>query len=429
MDEVTQHVAQAAERARAAAPGLAAADDERLDAALGAIAAGLEAAGDELVATSVEEVAAAEGRLSPAVIDRLRLDDARLAGMVDQVRALAELPPAQRTGARMEVDGGFELEERRIPVGVIGANYEARVNVTLDIATQLVKSRNAGVLRTGAAALRTASLLMDRVVAPALEQTELPGDAIQLVRTPDRAAAHALVSLPALIPLVILRGSGPTTADLAATAARHGVRTLAHAEGGGVLYVDPSAEPDFALDLIERSLDRLGVCNRLNLLLVERSLWESFTPRAVELLERLSITPSLPPHDHPIGYEWANDDERSATVTLAPVDGPRAAAELANAETSGLAAAIAARSQAAADEFLSAYRGTGGFWNAPTRLLDGFKLLHAPETGINIDPLPGPRGPVTYRDLYLRQFVVAPERVASDSTDVSVADPPVESAL
>jgi glutamate-5-semialdehyde dehydrogenase len=429
MDEVTRHVAETAERAGAAAPGLAAADDARLDAALVAIADGLERAGDELVAVSREEVAAAEGKLSPAVIDRLRLDGDRLAGMVDQVRALAELPPAPRVGARTELDGGLELEERRIPVGVIGANYEARVNVTLDIATQLVKSRNAGVLRTGAAALRTASLLMDRVVAPALEGAGLPGEAIQLVRMPDREAAHALVSLPRLIPLVILRGSGPTTADLAATASRHGVRTLAHAEGGGVMYVDPSADEEFALDLIERSLDRLGVCNRLNLLLVHDSLWESFTPRATELLERLSVKPSLPPHEHAIGYEWANDDERSATVTVAPIAGPTAAAELANAETSGLAAAIVARSSDAAEEFLGAYRGTGGFWNAPTRLLDGFKLLHAPETGINIDPVPGPRGPVTYRDLHLRQFVIAPERVAGDSTDVGVAEPAIDTGL
>ncbi|MEA2451035.1 MAG: glutamate-5-semialdehyde dehydrogenase, partial [Thermoleophilaceae bacterium] len=223
MGDVTELVAAAAERARAAAPGLAAADDERLDAALAAIADGLEAAGAELVAASEAEVAAAEGTLSPAVIDRLRLDAGRLAGMVDQVRALAELPAAPRVGGRTELDGGLEMEERWIPVGVIGANYEARVNVTLDIATQFVKSRNAGVLRTGGAALGTASLLMDRVVAPALERAGLPGEAIQLVRTPERAAAHALVSLPGLIPLVILRGSGPTTADLAATAARHGV--------------------------------------------------------------------------------------------------------------------------------------------------------------------------------------------------------------
>jgi glutamate-5-semialdehyde dehydrogenase len=408
VDDVTEHVARAAELARAAAPGLAAADDAQLDAALVAIADGLEREAGTLTEASREEVAAAEGELSPAVIDRLRLDDARLAAMVGQVRELASLPPAPRVAGRLTLDGGIEVEERRIPVGVIGANYEARVNVTLDISTQLVKSRNAGVLRTGAAALVTASLLMDRVVAPALERAGLPPDAIQLVRVPAREAAHALVSLPALIPLVILRGSGPTTADLAATASRHGVRTLAHAEGGGVLYVDPSADEALAFDLIERSLDRLGVCNRLNLLLVHTTLWESFVPRATELLERLAITPSLPPHDHPIGYEWANDDQRSATVTVAPIEGPRHAAELANDETSGLAASIVARDETAATEFLAAYRGTGGFWNTTTRLLDGFKLLSAPETGINIDAVPGPRGPVTYMDLHLRQFVVAP---------------------
>lgn len=408
MDPVTEHVASAAARAHGAAAGLAAASDQQLDAALGAIAVGLERSGEELVAASRQEVEAAAGTLSPAVVDRLRLDEGRLAAMVDQVRALAALPPAPRVAGTVSIDGGLELEERRIPVGVIGANYEARANVTLDISTQLVKSRNAGVLRTGAAALRTAALLMDGVVGPALERVGLPGDAVQLVRMPDREAAHALVSLPRFVPLVILRGSGPTTADLAATAARHGVRTLAHAEGGGVLYVDPSADAALALELVEGSLDRLGVCNRLNLLLVHTELWESFVPRAAELLGRLGIAASLPPHDHPIGYEWANDDTRSATVTIAPIEGPRHAAELANDETSGLAAAVVARDEAAASEFLAAYRGTGGFWNATTRLLDGFKLLHAPETGINIDAVPGPRGPVTYMDLHLRQFVVAP---------------------
>src|SRR3954453_3235384 len=194
VDEVTEHVARAAELARAAAPGLAAAEDAQLDAALGAIAGGLEREAGGLIAASREEVADAEGKLSAAVIDRLRLDEERLAAMVAQARDLASLPAAPRAAGRVLMDGGLELEERRIPVGVIGANYEARVNVTLDISTQLIKSRNAGVLRTGAAALGTASLLMDRVVAPALEGAGLPAGAIQLVRVPAREAGHALVS-------------------------------------------------------------------------------------------------------------------------------------------------------------------------------------------------------------------------------------------
>jgi glutamate-5-semialdehyde dehydrogenase len=116
----------------------------------------------------------------------------------------------------------------------------------------------------------------------------------------------------------------------------------------------------------------------------------------------------LPPHAHPLGYEWALDSAAEATVTIAEASGPADAARIANEETSGLAAAIVTEDADAAREFLAHYTGTGAFWNAPTRLLDGFKLLAVPETGINIDRVPGPRGPVTYRDLSLRQYVVVP---------------------
>ncbi len=95
-------------------------------------------------------------------------------------------------------------------------------------------------------------------------------------------------------------------------------------------------------------------------------------------------------------------------MTIAPADGPAAAAGLANECTSGLAASIVTADPAAAAEFLAAYRGTGAFWNASTRLLDGFKLRGVPETGINVDHVPGPRGPVTFYDLCLRQYVVTP---------------------
>jgi glutamate-5-semialdehyde dehydrogenase len=175
-----------------------------------------------------------------------------------------------------------------------------------------------------------------------------------------------------------------------------------------VLYVDPAADRARALALVERSLDRLGVCNRLNLLLIARPLWDELLPEALALLERLGIRASLPPHDHPLGHEWALDDGNEATVTIAPAADAADAARLANEETSGIAAAIVTDDPATARAFLSAYAGTGAFWNATTRLLDGFELLAAPETGINVDHVPGPRGPVTYRDLHLRQYVVTP---------------------
>ncbi len=402
-------VQAAARAARATVPGLAVVPDARLDDALRAMAGQLSRRSAEVLAANAADMRAARADgIRDAVADRLRLDEARLEAMAGQLRALAGVPaePSRRT--IRELPGGLLLAEFRRPVGVIGANFEARPNVVVDIASQFVKSRNAGVLRTGSAAIRSAIALANQVIAPALGQAGLDPAMIQLVRVPGQDSARALVSQPGLIPLVILRGSGDSTRSLAAEAARHGVRTMAHADGGAVLYLDEAADASMAEQLIEASLDRLGVCNRLNLLLVHPNRWDSLVPLTLTLLNRLGIAASLPPHAHPLGHEWALDAGHEATVTIAPADGARAAAVIANDETSGLAAAIVTADQAAAAEFLGAYAGTGAFWNATTRLLDGFKLFAVPETGINIDAVPGPRGPVTFRDLYLRQFVVTP---------------------
>ena len=395
--------------ARAAAPHLAAAPAEAVNAALHGMAGLLGEAAPVLLAANAADVAAgAAAGLGRGLLDRLTLGEARIAEMARQISLLAggPFPPAQRR--LRDLPGGFSLSERRVPVGVIGANYEARPNVTVDVASQLLKSRNAGVLRTGAAALRSATALFDHVITPALAEAGLDPGVLQLVRSADRRAATELVARPGLIPLVILRGSGDSTRALAAEAARHGVRTMAHADGGGVMFIDADADVALAERLIEASLDRLGVCNRLNLLLLHPSVWDEMAPRVRALLDGLGISASLPPHSRPLGHEWALDAGHEATVTIAPADGPREAADLANEETSGLAAAIVTEDPGAAAVFLDAYAGTGAFWNATTRLLDGFKLFSVPETGINIDAVPGPRGPVTFRDLYLRQFVVTP---------------------
>jgi glutamate-5-semialdehyde dehydrogenase len=337
-----------------------------------------------------------------------------------QLEATAAAPPLERELGAWTLANGLRVSERRVPVGCVGANFEARPNVALDVAAQLLKSLNGGILRTGGAALRTSTFLVDEVVRPALAEAGLDPAAIAIVRSRDRAAARALVSLPQEIPLVILRGSGAGTAALARHAARHGVRALAHAEGGGVLYVHPSASPELARAITEASLDRLGVCNRLNLLLVDagattlldgllavlaaHGLTVYGTARAAERAE-------VVPHRRPLGHEWASDPEHVGSVTLDIVDGLEEAARLANEETSGLAAGIAAHDAEAAARFLDLYRGSAGFWNAPTRFADGYELTGSAETGINVDWSPGPRGPVTYRDLALRQY-----RVVGDGT-------------
>jgi glutamate-5-semialdehyde dehydrogenase len=413
-------VRECARRAASGSASLVNAPESAIDAALRGMAERVRSAAPALIeANEADLVAARASGMSEALQDRLQLTAERLDAMAAQLTALADVPDEPRDRVVERRPDGLTLLERRRPVGVIGANFEARPNVTVDIASQLLKSRNGGVLRTGSAALRSSQALMDAVVAPSLAKAGLDPDAIQLIPVEDRSAAYALVAVPDLVPLVILRGSGESTRDLDREAARHGVRTLAHADGGGVLYIAPGAGEALAHRMIEESLDRLGVCNRLNLLLIDRELHDKLLPGILDLLSRLGIEASLPPHAHPRGFEWALDSERAATVTIDAVDGPAEAARIANDETSGLAAAVATEDAQVAGDFLDAYGGSGAFWNCPTRLLDGFKLLRLPETGINIDRVPGPRGPVTFRDLSLRQYVTVPTEVVAQISDAS----------
>jgi glutamate-5-semialdehyde dehydrogenase len=413
--EASSAVAAAAQAAQQAAADLRSRSAASLDAALMAMSARLERCAAQVAAANEEDVRAARAEGSPgALIDRLLLGEDRMRAMSGQLRTLAGLPATPVRQYLRDLAGDLVLQEWRRPVGVIGANFEARPNVVVDMASQLIKSRNAGVLRTGSAALRSAGVLVDEVVAPALRDAGIDPRVIQLIRVPGHSAAYELVRQPRLIPLVILRGSGASTRALAREAALHGVRTLAHADGGAVIYIDESADQQLAARLIEASLDRLGVCNRLNLLLVQRPIWAEMVPRIAEVTARLGVATSYPPHSHALGHEWALDAGNEATITVAPAATAADAAEIANQQTSGLAAAVVAEDPAAAGRFLDAYAGTGAFWNSTPRLLDGFKLLSVPETGINIDAAPGPRGPVTFRDLYLRQYVVTPKAAAHE---------------
>ena len=301
------HIREQLEReAREAAAALPLLTDELVERALAGAGELLRERAATVLGANGEDVSAAAGRLDEGALDRLRLDEPRLDAIAEQLRSLSQLPPLERLISSWTLDNGLQVEERRIPIGVVGANFEARPNVAVDVAGQLLKSRNAALLRTGGAALRTVTALVDDVLRPALDHAGLPPGAVGLVRSPDHEGARALVTLPKLVPLVILRGSGETTAALARLAAEHGVRTLAHAEGGGVLYVHAAADEAKAVALIESSLDRLGVCNRLNLLLVDRA----FTLTGCSRRSRAAgVEVREPPR---LGHEWANDPEHVA---------------------------------------------------------------------------------------------------------------------
>src|SRR6266851_1944676 len=172
-----QAVRTAAQAARAAAADLAQTPSAALDDAIKNMADHLTQDQQQaaiLRANSEDVQAARDNGTGEALIDRLRLDDRRLKAMAAQLHALAEVPAEPTTRYLRDLPGDLVLEERRRPVGVIGANFEARPNVVIDVASQFVKSRNAGVLRTGSAALRSAIALADEVIVPALQQAALP---------------------------------------------------------------------------------------------------------------------------------------------------------------------------------------------------------------------------------------------------------------
>ncbi|HEY5017234.1 MAG TPA: gamma-glutamyl phosphate reductase, partial [Streptosporangiaceae bacterium] len=200
MASVEDVVAACGTAAAGGARSIAVAPDEVIDKALRGLAGLLSERAPELLAANAADVAAGEAAgLGDGLLDRLRLDEARIADMAAQIGLLADAGYPPEETAVGELPGGLVLSERRVPVGVIGANYEARPNVTIDVASQLLKSRNAGVLRTGAAALKSAAALFDHAIAPALSAAGLDPGGLQLVRSADRRAAEALVSLPALI--------------------------------------------------------------------------------------------------------------------------------------------------------------------------------------------------------------------------------------
>ena len=206
------------------------------------------------------------------------------------------------------------------------------------------------------------------------------------------------MSLPRPIPLVILRGSGRRRPRSRGSRPRTACGRSLTPRAAASSTSTARASREKALALAEASLDRLGVCNRLNLALVDReaaalvapllALFARAGPRGARRRRR-----RREPLDRPLGHEWASDPERVATVTIALVDGLDEAVRVANEQTSGLAAGIVAEDAEAAERFLDGYRGTAAFWHATTRFTDGFELTGAPETGINVDWAPGPRGP------------------------------------
>ncbi len=283
--EKTADLVAMGKRARVAARGLVALTTDAKNAALLAMADEIEAQADVLLAQNVLDVEAGRSRgLSPAVLDRLRLSEARVVALAEGVRAVAALPdPVGEVIEGHVLPNGLQVSRRRTPIGVLGVIYEARPNVTVDIAALTLKTGNAAILRGGSETLRS-NLALVEVIRSALSKSGLPLDAVQIITDPDRALVTQLLRLDSYVDMIIPRGG----------AALHRLcreqSTIPVITGGlGIchLYIEPSADLDGALNVIQNAkVQRPSVCNALDTLLVHRDIAATFLPQVAARLAR-----------------------------------------------------------------------------------------------------------------------------------------------
>jgi glutamate-5-semialdehyde dehydrogenase len=394
--------------ARRAARVLAQLDRGAKDAALHAIADALEQRVDEILEANARDMEAGrEVALTDALLDRLRLDEARVAGIAAQVRDIAALPdPVGEVIDGQRLANGLSLRRVRVPLGVIGVVYEARPNVTIDAAALCLKSGNAIVLRGSSSATHSNEVLA-RI---AQEAGGLPEGAVTLLGG-GREELTELATQNGLVDLVIPRGGEGLKKALEAVAT---VPVIYAASGNCHVYVDASADLDAAEAIVVNAkTQRPGVCNAAETLLVHAEAAPAFLPRAVERLAAAGVELRIDGRTRALvgdGHADATDEDwdteyLSLTLAVKVVDSAAEAIEHVNRHGSGHSEAIVTRDVAAARAFQLGVDAACVYVNASTRFTDGAEFGMGAEIGNSTQKLHA-RGPIGLRELCTYKYLV-----------------------
>lgn len=399
---------------RDAAQAVAALGSEAKRALLRDMAAALEAQSAMVLAANAEDMrqAVAKG-VQGAMLDRLRLDEARVAGIAGALREVAELPDPVGVTTRHETrPNGLSVDRVRIPLGVIAMIYEARPNVTADAAALCLMAGNAVILRGGSEAIHS-NLAIAAALHAALRAHGVPEAAVTVLQDLSREAMVELLQLVDIVDLAIPRG-GEGLIRFVAEHAR--VPVIKHYKGVCHLYVDRAAGLDLALNLlIDGKTSRPGVCNALETLLVHRDVVDAFLPRAVAALRERGVelrgderSRALVPDMHA-----ATDDDYAAEfldliLAVRVVDNLDAAIAHIRRYGSDHTEVIATADQAAAQRFVQAIRSAVVMVNASSRFSDGGELGLGAEIGISTTRLHA-YGPMGAEALTVERFVVRGE--------------------
>jgi glutamate-5-semialdehyde dehydrogenase len=405
-------IGAAALRARSAARVLRTLPTDAKDGALTAMAEALVERTDDIIAANATDVAAARADGTPeAIIDRLRLDADRIAGVAGALRELVALPdPVGDVVRGSRLPNGLELRQVRVPLGVVGIVYEARPNVTVDAAGLCLKSGNAALLRGSASAFATNTALV-AVLTEAGEKAGLPAGFVELLPA-DRASVGELLGARGLVDVVIPRGGASLIQRVVREAT---VPVIETGEGNCHVYVDASADPAIAEAVVLNSkTHRVSVCNSAETLLVHRDV--PFLPRLLSALADAGVTvhgdpavleaagagaPAvLPATDEDWGAEYLSMDMAVRVVD----DLPQALDHIAR-WTTGHTEAIVADSAAAIAAFTAGVDAAAVMVNASTRFTDGGEFGFGAEIGISTQKLHA-RGPLGLPELTSTTYVV-----------------------
>ena len=402
--------------AKAAWPELATAGTEKKNAALMAMADALEKDCAAILEANAADVEAARGSISDVMLDRLRLDEKRIAGMADGVRQVAKLPdPVGRVITRVDRPNGLTIEKIGVPMGVVAIIYESRPNVTSDAAALTVKSGNACVLRGGKEAFRSADAIV-RAMQRGLKQAGLPETLVQLVQDATRQSANDLMTAVGLVDLLIPRGGAGLIRACTENAKVPCIQT-----GTGIchVYVDASADLDMALNIIENAkTSRPSVCNAEEVCLVDAPVAGRFLPMLKRRLADDRAAKGLVPVElrlderaaaiipgTPAGPKDFDTEFLDYILAVKVVDGVDEAVRHIALHSTGHSDCIVARDEAAQARFVAGVDSAAVYVNASTRFTDGGEFGLGCEMGISTQRLHA-RGPMGLEELTTYKYVV-----------------------
>ncbi|NLY92179.1 MAG: glutamate-5-semialdehyde dehydrogenase [Firmicutes bacterium] len=409
--KIEEYVLSLGQKAKAAAFTMAKLGATEKNHALLAIADALIANEERILAVNREEVATAEAAgLKSSFVERLTLNRARIAGMVEGIREIVRLDDPVGNIERMwQRPNGLQIGQVRVPLGVVAIIYEARPNVTVDAAALCLKTGNSVLLRGGSEALRTNEVLVE-VMREALSRTAVPQDALQLIASPQREAAVVLMKMREYVDVLIPRGGAGLIKTVVDNAQ---VPVIETGVGNCHIFVDASAQLPAAVEIVlNAKTQRPSVCNALETLLVHQEIAPRFLPLCGEELRRAGVeirgcpqTLSYLPWAEPATPEdWATE-YLDLTLAVKVVPDFAAAVDHIHRYGTGHSESILTTDYAAARRFLQEVDAAAVYVNASTRFTDGFEFGFGAEVGISTQKLHA-RGPMGLQALTTIKYII-----------------------